>query len=1361
MRKQLFLLLCLVLVSCGDAVSARNRGNISVTSVPTATAVQGSSYTSAFVASEGASPYKWSLQSGSLPPGLSLSNTGVVSGTPSAVGTYSFSAGVQDSDAPPARTAASATITVSTKSTTTPAPTVQLSGTSTITQGQSATLSWTSTNATSASINQGIGTVSPNGAVSVTPSATTTYTITVTGSGGTATSSATVTVNPAPNAPTVKITASPTSITPGQSATLSWTSTNATSASIDQGVGTVATSGTKTVSPTATATYTITVTGSAGTATAKVIVSVGAVSTAPTVQITASPTSITQGQSSTLSWSSTNATSATINQNIGTVATSGTKTVTPTATTTYTITVTGAGGSTTASTTVMVATAPPPSGSTAFDIKCSDPNVVNCINFDSPFTSTREFGIDAASTTKAVIDTSVYSSGSGSLRFDIPSDANANTSGSFHADFTSDLSTQFGETGSGGREFYLQWRQRFDPAMLTMKARNGGGFKLAIFGEGDTATKTAYSCTDNELVVQNYYQHGLPILYHSCGVKDNSYQGLYPLTSGSYLLQSGIGCASSTGTNCSRFVGNEWMTFQLHMKFGKDYRNDRNYRHDSTVELWVAREGQPSQLVVTMTDYDLIQHAATAINTGKLWLLPYETGRCPASFTITSAVRTGGKTTYTTSSHASQNGECILAGDQLNVAGVTDNSFNGTMSVVSVPNDTTVVVSQSGVADASSSGGKLTDQALLMPATAVWYDDLIISKRRLPDVGVEVPNAPDSLTVTNDGSTNLLTWRDNSDVKGSFAANSYVIERCQGQMYACLRTQSFTQVATTGVQSTWRDTAGSASTVYTYRVKAANGSGASAYSNAATNVSGPISDVTATPVSATSVQLTWSQQGPTATSFVIERATGTYQSPSSFVQVGTSTTRSFTDTTASPSVTYVYRVKGGNAAGSYESWGETYYGNTQYGGMSAGSQVTTPASATSGSGGTSTGARYPYGWSYITGARLIQSPSICPSDPTIQLVEGCSAVIRDWTSAVFRSNTEQLIMTGGGHGGYSGNEQYAVNLKNKPATFTRINEPSIPGVDGCQGGFDLTTGEPTAGQLSSNVPSSFPVQYVDVNGAKYCKSCQSDANGYGCAPSSKHNYGQLVYIPANSTGCSGEMSGDMLFVFNGFDAWAVGASTFNAWVYHYDTGRWQRLDTWAKFTNGVYPGKNAWGNSMDFDPVKKKMVMFTQAGGNGMIGEWDFCSNTYTEKARSPYWLINDANYGVIDPVKRVMLLSEGQDLYHIDIDRYTMTKVTSTAAANGCSPAMVAFGGMAYDPDRSKFVLWPNGGQTVYDYDVNTMSCSASSYGGIVPPLPTPYNGTFGRFRYVPGRKMYVLVTGEAIDTMVLCREPNGCDFN
>jgi hypothetical protein len=60
--------------------------------------------------------------------------------------------------------------------------------------GDNATLSWTSIYADTLFIDQDIGTVEPNGTMTVAPSSSTTYTITATGSGGTATASAVLAV---------------------------------------------------------------------------------------------------------------------------------------------------------------------------------------------------------------------------------------------------------------------------------------------------------------------------------------------------------------------------------------------------------------------------------------------------------------------------------------------------------------------------------------------------------------------------------------------------------------------------------------------------------------------------------------------------------------------------------------------------------------------------------------------------------------------------------------------------------------------------------------------------------------------------------------------------------------------------------------------------------------------------------------------------------------------------------------------------------------------------------------------------------------------------------------------------------------
>ena len=79
----------------------------------------------------------------------------------------------------------------------------------------------------------------------------------------------------------------------------------------------------------------------------------------PKVALSASPTSAQAGQQVTLTWSSTKATSVTLEPSVGGVAAQGSTTVKPSQSTTYTVTATGPGGSAHASAQVIITPAPP------------------------------------------------------------------------------------------------------------------------------------------------------------------------------------------------------------------------------------------------------------------------------------------------------------------------------------------------------------------------------------------------------------------------------------------------------------------------------------------------------------------------------------------------------------------------------------------------------------------------------------------------------------------------------------------------------------------------------------------------------------------------------------------------------------------------------------------------------------------------------------------------------------------------------------------------------------------------------------------------------------------------------------------
>ena len=88
----------------------------------------------------------------------------------------------------------------------------------------------------------------------------------------------------------------------------------------------------------------------------------------PTVTLSADPGSIKKGESSTLSWTSTNATQLTVAPEVGTVNAQGSTKVSPSDSADYTITASGPGGSATATARVTVEAPPPPKVEPAPDI---------------------------------------------------------------------------------------------------------------------------------------------------------------------------------------------------------------------------------------------------------------------------------------------------------------------------------------------------------------------------------------------------------------------------------------------------------------------------------------------------------------------------------------------------------------------------------------------------------------------------------------------------------------------------------------------------------------------------------------------------------------------------------------------------------------------------------------------------------------------------------------------------------------------------------------------------------------------------------------------------------------------------------
>jgi hypothetical protein len=180
---------------------------------------------------------------------------------------------------------------------------------------------------------------------------------------------------------------------------------------------------------------------------------------------------------------------------------------------------------------------------------------------------------------------------------------------------------------------------------------------------------------------------------------------------------------------------------------------------------------------------------------------------------------------------------------------------------------------------------------------------------------VNPPAAPGNLAAAMDGTYVVLNWQDNSTNESQF-----YIERCQGA--GC------SNFAGTGSSSanvaTWTDYNAAGGQSYSYRVRAWNSDGYSAYSNTATIVTpgepppavppAP-SNLSARSLNKSQILLTWTNNSPNQDGVRIERCLGSKCSNFVQITVAAGDAASYTDAGLAANTVYRYRVLAYNSSG--------------------------------------------------------------------------------------------------------------------------------------------------------------------------------------------------------------------------------------------------------------------------------------------------------------------------------------------------------------------------------------------------------------------------------------------------------------
>ncbi|MEW6102483.1 MAG: fibronectin type III domain-containing protein [bacterium] len=189
----------------------------------------------------------------------------------------------------------------------------------------------------------------------------------------------------------------------------------------------------------------------------------------------------------------------------------------------------------------------------------------------------------------------------------------------------------------------------------------------------------------------------------------------------------------------------------------------------------------------------------------------------------------------------------------------------------------------------------------------------------------DIPFAPTNLVATAISPTQInLSWTDNA-----YNEDAFII-------YRKVSGDSYVQIGTVGANAiSYPDRGLSSNTTYYYTVYAFNTYGFVPSNEAQGTTPGPPnppSNLSATPVSSSQINLSWTDNSNNETGFKLERKTGANGVYSQIATPGANAT-SYQDTGLSPNTTYYYRIR------AYNSYGDSNYSNEANATTQGGAQV--------------------------------------------------------------------------------------------------------------------------------------------------------------------------------------------------------------------------------------------------------------------------------------------------------------------------------------------------------------------------------------------------------------------------------------
>lgn len=300
------------------------------------------------------------------------------------------------------------------------------------------------------------------------------------------------------------------------------------------------------------------------------------------------------------------------------------------------------------------------------------------------------------------------------------------------------------------------------------------------------------------------------------------------------------------------------------------------------------------------------------------------------------------------------------------------------------------------------------------------------------------------------------------------------------------------------------------------------------------------------------------------------------------------------------------------------------------------------------------------------------------------------SIMGAWSGGAFDTTRNRLIIWGGGHGDYAGNEIYAFDVAS--LTWVRLTNPSTD-----VGG--------------------------DVNSGYY-----PDGN-----PRAFHTYEYIEYVPSIDRFCS----------FGNSAGYPGVNSTSNIDCFNFETLQWEPR-------RGNLPS-GAWGTpatAAAYDPTTGHVFVLGMLGSS-ILAEFNPTTNASSVRSSPDY-----TSYYVtadIDPTRRKFVaVGSGQQFsWNItgsgQVSRTALSTTGATEIAGKQAP------GLVYDPISDRMVAW-SGGADVYTLNLDTLTWTrhAPAATNTVVPSAAAGNGTYGRFRYMPAYNAFIVVNSVSDDVYI-----------